>query len=85
MKLTYDIGDVVEMGDGDNPQVVTVFGRLRNPSEGGNVYVVGTDDLFGLPTNGRHFRKIDENKADAERYRKRYLDKAPGWLKEESI
>jgi hypothetical protein len=62
MKLTYDIGDIVEMGDGSHPQVVTVFGELAHPSEGGVIYVVGADDLFGLPTKGFNFRKIGSNK-----------------------
>ena len=75
MKLTYDVGDVVEMGMGDFPQVAVVFGELAHPSEGGPVYVVGDKKLFGLPTRGQNFRKIGVDMKAADRYRKRYNKK----------
>lgn len=82
MKLTYDVGDVVEIGFGDEPQVVVVFGELKAPSEGGTFYVVSDGVMFGLPIKGHDFRKIGTNLAVADTYRKRYLAKVPDGLKE---
>ena len=83
MKTEYEFGDVVEMGMNDDPQVAVVFGELAHPSEGGHVYVVGDKDLFGLPTTGdTSFRKTGVDIKAATAYRKRYLKKAKGGLKE---
>ena len=82
MKITYEVGDVVELGEGIAPQVVVIFGELSHPSEGGTVYVVGTEKLFGLPIKSPTFRKIGVNLAAADSYRKRYLEKSPDGLKD---
>ncbi len=82
MKIVYDFGDVVELGSSTAPQTVVVFGELRNPSEGGSVYVVGDEKLFGLPIKSHNFRKIGVDIERADLYRGRYLAKAPDGLKD---
>lgn len=82
MKIAFEYGDVVECDDNQVPLLLTIFGELPTPSEGGTTYVAGDDNTFGLPTTGHHHRKIGTDLVTAEKCRERYLAKVPNGLKD---
>ena len=82
MKLTYDFGDVVETDRCPTPRILTIFGELRKPSEGGNAYVGGDSKTFGRPLPNHPLRVIGTDEKLATKCRARYLKKAPNGLKD---
>jgi len=82
MKIAFGYGDMVECDFGPTPKVLTVFGELPSPAEGGTVYVSGDENTFGLPSTGHHYRKIGTDLVLAEKCRERYLNKVPAGLKD---
>jgi len=82
MNLLCEYGDMVECDHGPTPRVLTVFGELKHPAEGGITYVGGDEKTFGLPLPRCWLRKAGVDLAAADKYRERYLAKAPGNLKD---